>query len=108
MQLRRHSLYRGEIWFRHPDSTVTLTFLSTVNVYVGTLAANQEHAALLVDRMPFLIRVLGDPQCSIVPQIEIDVDVIEVRSVATLYLEIIVYHNIYNITYDQFLLSLTG
>lgn len=86
MQLRRHSLYRGEIWFRHPDSTVTLTFLSTVNVYVGTLAANQEHAALLVDRMPFLIRVLGDPQCSIVPQIEIDVDVIEVWSVATLYL----------------------
>ena len=72
-----HYLYRGEIWFKHPESLCTKVLLCSAKTYVGNLCGN-EHFPEFLDSMPFLERILGDASCTVIPQLELDVDVIEV------------------------------
>ena len=72
-----HYLYRGEVWFLHPESSCTKIFLSSAKTYVGNICANETMPEML-DCIGFLDRVLRDDQCSVFPQLELDADVIEV------------------------------
>ena len=81
MQARGHFLFRGEVWFLYLQSQCTKTKLEAVDKYIGTLAANPDNVAILFDRMQFLIKVMGDERCGIIPQVELDVDTIEVNRI---------------------------
>ena len=72
-----HYLFRGEVWFRHPESVCTKVLLCGAKTYVGTICGNTNFPELL-DAMPFLEKILCDPQCVVIPQLEMDKDIIEV------------------------------
>ena len=75
---RGYVLYRGEIWFNHPDAMCTKTKFTSVKKFVSTLMGNTNVIDILDGKEDFLVKSLGDPKCSIMPQIEIDMDTIEV------------------------------
>ena len=84
--MKRHGyyLYRGQIWFRDPESLCTKTFLEDADRFVGHLIANPSFKAELLDREAFLARVLTDKRCTMIPQVELDVDTIEVNFLITI------------------------
>ena len=65
------------------DGLCTKTLYSTAAQFVGDLCANPDNMDLLFDRRKFIIDVLGDVGCSIIPQLEIDADTIEVNTLPT-------------------------
>lgn len=81
MQAEGFYLYRGQIWFRHPLSRCTKVLYSTVSEFIGHLCANPENWEMLFDRMAFLTKLLSDGQCTIIEQLQIDPDTIEVCTV---------------------------
>ena len=60
----------------------TKTLYSTAARFVGDLCANPDNMDLLFDRRKFLVDVLGDVGCNIIPQLEIDADTIEVNTLS--------------------------
>lgn len=78
MQSNNHYLFRGEIWFIHPDSCVTRVKLSSVKEYLGYLFNKPGLENLVTQNRKFLLDVLGDVKCTVYPQLEMDNDVIEV------------------------------
>lgn len=59
-----------------------MTLYSTAAQFVGDLCTNPDNMDLLFDRRKFLVDVLGDVGCSIIPQLEIDTDNIEVNKLS--------------------------
>ena len=74
-----YSLYRGEVWFPNPASLSTLVRLMDVKEFICGLMGNPLLMDTLDGKLDFIVKVLGDKQCSIVPQFEIDMDTIKVR-----------------------------
>ena len=81
MKTMGYYLFRGQIWFRDPASKCTKTFLEDADRFVGHLIANPTYKANLMDREPFLKSVLCDKRCTMVPQLKLDVDTIEVSHI---------------------------
>ena len=72
-------LYRGEIWFKDPHALCTKTRCCPVKEFVTTTMGNTGFIDILDGKEEFLVKLLADPKCAVLPQIEIDMDTIEVR-----------------------------
>ena len=81
MKAHGYYLFRGQIWFRDPASRCTKTFLQDADRFLGHLISNPTYKAQLLDRKAFLNQVLSDKRCTIVPQVELDVDTVEVKDI---------------------------
>ena len=78
LQAEQYYLFRGNIWFLHPLSKCTKVHFASVKQFLGDLCANPDNMAIVFDQVGYLEKLLGDEQCSIVQQLKIDVDTIEV------------------------------
>ena len=78
MQDAGYYLFRGEVWFVHPQSVCTKVKFESAKGFVGHLCSNPNLQGDLFDHMAFLEKILGDPQCTVIEQLTLDVDVIEV------------------------------
>lgn len=80
MQQEKLYLFRGDIWFVHPQSMCTKVRCCSVSQFLGHVCANPDNMEVVFDKKAFLTNLLSDPQCTIIEQLQIDVDVIEVCS----------------------------
>ena len=80
MKAEKFYLFRGEIWFVHPDSRATKTYFAPVSQFIGDLCANPDNMDTLFDQHQYLVTLLSCKNCSIVQQLQVDADVIEVRN----------------------------
>ena len=76
-----HLLHRGEVYYRHPQATVTYTPLCSVHQYVDSLMQNPDIMPLLISHHVNLKKLLGSPDCEVVPQLILNYDLIEVSVV---------------------------
>ena len=83
MKEEKFFLFRGDVWFVHPDARCTKILYSSVEEFIGDLCANPEHMSTLFDQQQYLINVLSPKKCSIVEQLKVDPDVIEVSMSST-------------------------
>ena len=81
MQERKQFLYRGEIWFMHPESRCTKVRLCDVDSWLGNLCSNPLYQGLLLERKDFLMKILSDDRCSVIEQVELDLDTFEVKPI---------------------------
>ena len=79
MQQGGYYLFRGAIWYHHPQSQCTRVRFDSAKGFVGHLCANPDLIGELFDHMGFLEKLLADEQCTVIPQLQLDVDVIEVH-----------------------------
>ena len=79
MKAENYFLFRGEMWFVHPQSLCTKVRYSGVREFIGDVCANPDNVELVFDKMQFLSNILSDPQCTIIEQLKVNADVIEVR-----------------------------
>ena len=73
-----HALYRGSIFSKHDKSKVTYLFLDTAEDFINKLLGVPRIGPKLIDHVGALVRILKHPSCSLVPQLQINFDIIEV------------------------------
>ena len=83
--------FKGDFYFLHPEAIVTKVFFMTASGLLGHLIANKDYSGTMLPNSSFLNKIFEDESNTIIPQLEVDYDNIEVRP--TNEYQIIKFHN---------------
>ena len=78
LKMRQSFIFRGDVYKKHPLATCAKVIEFTFREWLGNLTSNQDCLGILVENQAFLTNVLGDPSCTVVQQLSLDYNVIEV------------------------------
>ena len=78
MHKLNYALYRGHIYKKPSESKFAYVYTSTVESFLNTLLANQKIAEVLINQLQQVSVILSNRECSIIKQIQIDHNLIEV------------------------------
>ena len=78
MQQLDCKLYRGEIYCKPKQAQLAYVFHKGVEGFLNTLTANKHLAEDLLGNIPSLVNILSNDDCAVVPQLKIDLNLIEV------------------------------
>ena len=78
-------LYRGDIYFPHPDALVTKMFFLTAPAFLGHVIANKDFTGDLILHEVFLTKLLTDHNTTVIQQLQLDYDYIEVHQCVTFH-----------------------
>ena len=73
-----HMLYRGKVMKRIKGSKMTYRIYKSVPEYIQILLANRLFRSQIAQHSERLITMFGNPNCALVPQLEMDMNTIEV------------------------------
>ena len=71
-------LFCGDFYFLHPEAIVTKVFFMSGSSLLGHLIANRDYCGVMLPNEMFLKRIIEDENTTIIEQLEIDYDHIEV------------------------------
>ena len=80
MQICNHALHRGDVYAKPNEATMAYIKMMDVATYLNKLLTNEAIRGKVLKHFSSLLRILSHPACSIVPQIEFDLDLIEVSN----------------------------
>ena len=78
LKLRQAYLYRGDVYQRHPKAKCCKVMTMSFDAWLGNLTSNKDCLGILVEFQAFLTNMLGDRKCALIPQLQMDYNVIEV------------------------------
>lgn len=78
MQICNHGLYKSQIYVKPDKATITFIHMMDVTSYLHRLMANEQLRDKLVQHFLIIQKFLSHPACEIIPQLEFDLDLIEV------------------------------
>ena len=71
-------LYHGDFYFRHPEALVTKVFFLPGQSLLGHIMSNKDYMNVMLPNEQFLQRVISDENSTVIPQLKMDFDNIEV------------------------------
>ena len=71
-------LYHGDFYFRHPDALVTKVLFLPGQSLLGHIVANKDYMNIMLPNEQFLQRLIADENSTVIPQLKMDFDNIEV------------------------------
>ena len=75
------SLHRGDIYTKPSCATYTYVQYKSVDDFLHQLSANAKLAQILVGQIGPISKILTSESCAVIPQIEIDNNLIEVTAI---------------------------
>ena len=74
-----YAIYRGEIYKMAAKSQFTFHYLCSMKTFLNNLMGNDAFKDRLVQHMQRVLPILREPESSVIPQLKINRDLIEVR-----------------------------
>jgi hypothetical protein len=78
MEICNHSLYKSQVYVKPDKATMTFVHMVDVTSYLHQLMANEQVRDKLVEHFHSIQKFLSHPACKIIPQLEFELDLIEV------------------------------
>ena len=85
MHKLNYALYRGHIYKKPSESKFAYVYTTTVESFLNTLLANKKIAEVLINQLQQVSVILSNRECSIIKQIQIDHNLIEVLPTGTCF-----------------------
>ena len=85
MHKLNYALYRGHIYKKPSESTFAYVYTTTIESFLNTLLANKKIAEVLINQLQQVNVILSNRECSIIKQIQIDHNLIEVLPTGTCF-----------------------
>lgn len=76
------SLYNGDVYIKPECSKYTYVFYKNITDFLHQLSGNLKMAEILVGNIAPISNMLSNQSCAVIPQIKIDMNLIEVLSLA--------------------------
>ena len=78
MQMCNHALHKSNVYAKPQQAQITFVKMMDVSSYLHRLMANEALRDKLVEHLQPIQKLLSHPACEIIPQIQFDLDLIEV------------------------------
>ena len=85
MHKLNYALYRGNIYKKPSESKFAYVYTATVESFLNTLLANKKIAEVLISQLQQVNVILSNRECSIIKQIQIDHNLIDVLPTGTCF-----------------------
>ena len=85
MHKLNYALYRGHIYKKSSELKFAYVYTTTVESFLNTLLANKKIAEVLINQLQQVSVILSNRECSIIKQIQIDHNLIEVLPTGTCF-----------------------
>ena len=79
MKKLHYATYRGDMYKKEAEAQFTFQYLCSMKTFLHKLMGNEAFKDRLVQRLPRLLPILSEPESSLMHQLEIDKDLIEVN-----------------------------
>ena len=79
MKKPHYVTYRGDMYKKVAEAQFTFQYLCSMKTFLHKLMGNEAFKDRLVQRLPRLLPILSEPESSLMHQLEIDKDLIEVN-----------------------------
>jgi hypothetical protein len=79
------ALYKGDVYCKPPSSKYTYVYYKHIEAFLNQLSGNIRLAEELVGNIPAISNILSSDSCAVIPQIELDMNLIEVLPAGTCF-----------------------